>query len=894
MEKDRGIALIFALGVLALLLAAGVTFLSSSRLEERAAKNYLDFIKCDLVAKAAAEHAFSVLMAGKNEGVDSPESRWRTEFSGRGHDNSGDGEEDSAWIELTGADGEIAGRYAVLVEDESGKINVNHSGNLSARQGPAAPPVHGRNEGWSTYEISIGDVLASLGISDARGISRRIVRGRYGGYDDAGGYGFNAAKGACGIDIDAGGGPDYADPVGFTPWKPALELAHNPFVDLTQVALGSGLSGAGFELFSGRACAYSRSPNMYFEGGERRNRVNINAFTDPSRLYSALYGVMDEEALCRYVVNILDYRDENLWVTEFVSPVTGNRYYGAESVLVNEVLSNSYAVDATQNVNNRASEMSFTYSGLAPETAYRVTVVLYYRNNPASVQIKVGSGNWQSAGSGGSSVVLREIDYNDFSGSITDSNGDMTISTRFRKTRADEDSPPTGTVTISRVYFVAAEFIELVNIGREPVDAQGWEIKTVSRGSENIREIPAGSVIEPGEYLVLTNDGALFSASYPGVGNVLEMGGWDSGYKSPGEFPEDGDMEILVYIDREKELIADLVLDGESRGAPGMSVPGESLRPGASREKRDPALRSFWFDNYHGSASPGEDNSIVPRKGLDALERVRDGGPALVRNGPFASPGQLTETRDWRKGGIRYPGVSSGAAPWQPIPPEDAAKMAGRISAGHYLRFDGETAERHGSVRRWPARLDRNFERAAYQLFFYGDYTGNAEDIYIRGFGGLGYGKSGGVYAGELSSFLIGKDGSLSLDVSGDFEYILLVPDSVNGKININTASREVLTGLPAVCPQKADMIINSRRTEYFTSVGELLARGVLTPAGFAPVANLVSVNSDVFRVICTARVPHPSDVRDPELFLAEKKVEAVADRSGGRLRILSWREINE
>ena len=99
---------------------------------------------------------------------------------------------------------------------------------------------------------------------------------------------------------------------------------------------------------------------------------------------------------------------------------------------------------------------------------------------------------------------------------------------------------------------------------------------------------------------------------------------------------------------------------------------------------------------------------------------------------------------------------------------------------------------------------------------------------------------------------------------------------------------------LPSVCAAAARAVISSRESSPFSSPGELLLRGVLDPALFAPIANLITVRSDVFRVVCTARIPHPSDPADPGLFTAERRVEAVIDRSGGRIRVVSWKEIFE
>ncbi len=893
-KREGGIALIFSLGVLAVLLAMGLAFLSHARLEQKAAGNYLDHVKCGFVMRAGIEHALAVLKSQKDDGYDSFESSWRTVLEGADYDNSKDGFEDSGWIEIAGPDGVVSGRYAVLIQDESGKINLNRSGNLSVELDEDLR-AHGRSDGWTTFEISIADVLSSLGFSNSSGLAEDIIRARYGGHPDAGEYGFNLGIPYDGIDNDGSGSVESIDPLGFTPWKPAVWLAQDPFIELTQTAVLAAAFRYGMDILTEHASVHSRSPEMYIEGGQWKPKVNLNLFDSPLELYNAVSGAdgIDEEEACRYAVNILDYRDENIWISEFESPVTGNIYYGVESVMINEVLCNSFMEDRDTRVNNSDGVMTFTYSGLAPDTAYRVSVGLGYSSNPANVRFRVGSGAWQSGASGGGVVIYRHFDYADFQNSLSDSDGNITISTDYDKTRIVPEAPRTGSVSIQDAQFTAAEFVELVNISADEVELDGWEIEVVSGGAAGVNCIPPAS-IPPGGYLVLTNDLPLFEASY-GQMNAVEITGWESGYSTCGEFSCCGSIEICLHIDRSMGLLADILFDGDDYSAPGIASPGQSSGIGVSREKRDPALRSFWFDNYYGRASPGGDNDMMPSAGFEALEGLRDGSwPPLVKNGHFASPGEIIETPDWQGEGLKYAGVRGGSTLWGAVPPEALGRMAERISAGHYLRFDAGAADISEDSFGWAARLDRNSGSISYSLFFYGGYMGGEDDIVIDGEHGFAFKRSGGVCVGKLYADAIGRDGSFSFEISGGFEFAALAPDSVHGKININTASAEVLRGLPGVCAPTASGIISKREEEPFNSIGGLLLRGAVPPAQFAPIANLVSVNSDVFRVICTASIPHPSDPEDPELFTARRSAEIIVDRSGGALRVISWKELHE
>ncbi|MCM8772287.1 MAG: hypothetical protein NC922_04330 [Candidatus Omnitrophica bacterium] len=89
---------------------------------------------------------------------------WRKNFEGEEIDLNDDGKNDSKWIYIKGRKGNIIGRYAVLVEDECGKININANGNLNLTF----------NEGHTCFEINIFEkILGKALYSD-------IVNFRYG------------------------------------------------------------------------------------------------------------------------------------------------------------------------------------------------------------------------------------------------------------------------------------------------------------------------------------------------------------------------------------------------------------------------------------------------------------------------------------------------------------------------------------------------------------------------------------------------------------------------------------------------------------------------------------------------------------------------------------------
>ncbi|MBI5118712.1 hypothetical protein HZA56_19765 [Candidatus Poribacteria bacterium] len=77
-------------------------------------------------------------------------------------DIDGDGTNDAVWRNYYDESGELLGRYAVLVQDETGKININAAGNLAsigATAGDYTTYSHSASEGWSTFEINLENGL---------------------------------------------------------------------------------------------------------------------------------------------------------------------------------------------------------------------------------------------------------------------------------------------------------------------------------------------------------------------------------------------------------------------------------------------------------------------------------------------------------------------------------------------------------------------------------------------------------------------------------------------------------------------------------------------------------------------------------------------------------------
>ncbi len=918
---ESGIALIMVLGVLAVLLILAVTFAFNMRLEQRAARNYLDYMAADFYAKAGLEHAVAALR-NPGPGLNPLET----------------GEE----VTYNEAD------FSYTVTPLSGRLDLNFTGNLSG----SGYTVHNAEQGWTTFETSIADVFEALGVPQANAIDMagEIITRRYGGEDTAGGtddtYDESLRTGASGIDHDASGNPDdNFDPFWFrewisrgTPTGDPHSPEHEPFDAET---LQADLQGLHVDFIT-----YWDNIEDYITAGTRSSGelgqyINLNAVQSAAALFYRLG--LSAGTFAQKAANIIDYRDANHHISSLSLAQT---YYGVESILINEVLANSYADAAGLGYSNTAvgadgdAGVSDVFSlhadvELASETSFRLRIYYTVTGSVLNPAPSYGIRVWGYSAEGlgwveGSGAGSWEIDYTSLADSTSSSAGEIFIRTRIDPDPAD---PAPVSITVTRVELLCAEFIELVNIGEYPIDVSDWVIEA----DGGRQDIPLNSEIPSGGYLVLTNDEELFQASY-GAGNVVEIDGWNSYDISspPADFSavtnfNGGDVDILLYIEYDSPddyLLGDIAVHPSgAENVFGADV-ANTLRPGVgagiigvSREKNDPAIRDGWFSNEDEMATPGAHNSRLDPVGAGILDNLGTGTyPPLVANRPFANV-------------VGVQNVISGN-PWQGISDARLFSIAGGCSA-YYIRLDAERADGATAPGGWalisppPPPYSTDMRRAGaanqtgvweweyiylnpeieYDLYIYGIYTGepgtDLELTIIKDGADVAsfdveYRESDGARVARINENHIGDDGSLTIQLESlkadvYFDYLLLIPDGVPGKININAAEREVLMGLPGLNDiALADNIIANRP---YGNVGELLR--ALTPAEFAPVANLVSVTlggpgasgpSDIYRIISTGRNVGP--MGDPAFPTSERIIEVTVRLSGGDVNVLSWKYV--
>jgi type II secretory pathway component PulK len=414
LKKEDGYILIVIVGILTVFSLMAITFATLSRLETKAARNYADSVKCEAVAKAGLEHAIYTIRLDKfgtdtiayndDGGGDtnydySGDPSWPGDgiFDGSDYDNDGDSTNDSKWVYFPATTsafdirlpGSLRARYAVLItDDREARLNINATGN---RSGGGA---HTSNEGWSTFEIDLSDLIERE-VGNGGNIANDIIDARHGadlapGVDDINddltkipapqddGID-NDGDWNTGDDSNNNGIPDlpeanineldeYEDEPGeFHPISPLGDdvpfdiLAEVEIMDtsaytseLEGIFTTRGILPDAQEAFKGYLTTYSADtilcPEYTLEGVGTSTKLNINALVYNEGAYAGATsdrkvnmiidvltagGVQDVE-LQQMAVNIIDFMDSNSIVTTYNDG--SNTYYGIERTpYINEV-----------------------------------------------------------------------------------------------------------------------------------------------------------------------------------------------------------------------------------------------------------------------------------------------------------------------------------------------------------------------------------------------------------------------------------------------------------------------------------------------------------------------------------------------------------------------------
>jgi len=361
----RGVALLTVLAVLTILALLAAAFAVLMTIATTAGRVSITQLQAEALAKSALEHAQVLLRQDVTDqpGWDDMAEQWATAFQvGTAADDAAPaldglpaapGQRGAArWLYVRGANGALIGRYAVMLQDEAGKININSATALSSHQ---------QQQGVGTFEIMLTDGGArGLPISAAFG--RNILIHRYGRDRAPGQRGVDdnntaAQYAADEIDNNANGVVDEPDegvdePEEFNTLNPAWDDC--AFASVQELAAltpgGVPLRGAARQLLRNSSTVYTRTRDAYYDETARqwRRQVNLNvgSRSQITKMVRAANDIAHFEPqaqrLQNLVANVIDYRDEN-----HVLSTVGSEY-GVEAVCFNEIMANdgSFTLEA--------------------------------------------------------------------------------------------------------------------------------------------------------------------------------------------------------------------------------------------------------------------------------------------------------------------------------------------------------------------------------------------------------------------------------------------------------------------------------------------------------------------------------------------------------------------
>ncbi|MCK5594682.1 general secretion pathway protein GspK [bacterium] len=715
--NQSGIALILVVSIMAVLASIAAAFSYSMIMDQRAAANYMTGVKADYVAKAGIQHAIGVLKKDGDpsnnesgdycmyEGYDWYEDDWGYDSSLFGIDSTEsltadscisndanvistnapaavDGA-DSRWINLMDSQGRLIGRYAVLVIDESGKININSAGTSYGE------------DGWTTREIRLDKIFTTSDAGD-------ILDARYGNDD---------SPGVCegdpttdddnhdsvvlnndGIDNDGDNSTDELnegvdDPAEFyiaSPYiNPTDDLrADTSYLTPAEVVSLAGIDGDEYARFDSYITTYSSDKNLTDSG---LMRMNINAVSSAMELYSILRDACEywegpnaytTEELAQMAVNIIDYRDRDSGSTRIdVEDKDGNiiTRYGVEGIRINEVMVRPVfrkdGVAAVSEVNvgwapsgNTWTSDDFGDSGIwswsgIPDGTYKVNV---YGSGKVDYLIYPDSGIWSDTHF---NVWLSDTSTADTV--VISGGGTFKINIISKKLPTES---PVSWYRVDLSQSPDCEYVELVNISENDINIGGWRLEFPNGQVGTIPNVSIGA----GAYAVLAIDKGDSNSDGISVENTWFGGPTGNVYQLLNLSALDDILSDTVLIDSPLRLY-----DGpiESTISGGIANPAGHIVDQVlwdsqivqeyefySMERNDPAFMgvaggvdvlndSGIFDSWliHQNAS----DSLSDR-GSPAAVNVGNfsGGSVNVKNFPFANIGEIADvsyskTTEW-------------------------------------------------------------------------------------------------------------------------------------------------------------------------------------------------------------------------------------------------------
>jgi len=928
LRANDGIAIILVLSILAVVATLAATFLVTSRLETLKTLNFVEGIRASYIAEAGFSHAKGLLREDKGStAIDEYSETWRAAFSGADVDNDEEGTPEAKWINLINADGEMYGRYAVTVTDEAGQVNINSAG------------YHNEDElriteGYSSFEVSLSKLFTALAVPQATIMRDDILTYRYGG-NYPGENDSNTDDNNNNIYISNDGLDNDADGIVDEPNEGVNEpeefVRHNPYPDDRPFFSIFELRNipsveSEFATIQPYVTAYSFDRNTDKDG---IFRVDLNQATALEVMNVFASADLSNEG--QLVVNVVDYRDKDFESTALA--YDGKIYYGVEGVRINELF-----------VDPRSGYDAKTLTNPTGPGGDWVNAGDHYENSNPTLD-EFSRGVWRFGGlhegnyyirlfGTGTGDIVGDVKIGGISHTSLE-HGEMFVDTvtvgvdgRLDITvyNREVEKGANFTTYFSRFHLIQSpdtEFIELINITNNDIDVSGWTIEGL-RKKDLIATIPAGTIIESFNYLVLAVDRDDVSFNVPvniRSNSISFLARWSG---SPIDSDKVVQLEFSDAVSREDDILTNqpslydltVVLKTSDGRVVDHIEYDDGTAANISLERGDPSSMTdndgdSIFDDFAYSAgfpfytplgTPTSQNNNLSISG-HIIGGINS--EVLVKNGMLANVGELTAV--------------SAKKEWANVSTADLMRFCDRFTTnsyrleaeGHFSSGSGwQEVSRSSPYTDWYysstygdegvwlfTRADR-FLDGTYSLTLCGEY-GEAFSVSLKKADGswttptppLTPGPDKCVHYGLIS---VGGEDTETLpsqqieiklvneSTTDDchFDGLFLSPlERVEGRINVNTASQEALMSLPGVASDTAQAIINNRPYGQVNGIGDILNGNILGATEskkkeiFKKICNLITIKSDVYEVIVRGQAFRKGKMT------AEKRLRVIVER---------------
>lgn len=578
-NDEQGVALILVLGIMAVMIGIALTFASSMRLTEKTAKNYYYSMQAMYSARAGMHHAIHYLKNDVRPNLAGPANDssmaldtmdaisdhlnelWNTEFIGSDvyleQNYSHPDAVGSRWIVLTTPQtvdlgNHIYSRYAVLVKDEAGKVNFNVASNYA---------VANIKQGHSTAELSMAKPFEHDSFTNA--MVNAIIDYRYGPDNEPGLSGEDDNKNNDGVNGALNDGVDnnpavaidaategVDEPSEFCPYDPLFsdDRPFHSIDDIQSSKVNSGITPTIFQAIEDDITVFSRERQQYLDSTSAwNNKLSLN-FPPPFPALSTILlnrGIPDNTIKA---LRLIDYAD-----SDPIPTYINDSAYGIEGLSVSEVMARPYKWYTTM-CNDPFDETvtgdwawdsgdnKITTTGAvnaATPTAgidivrkgrYNIYVESYddsdaMVNNSFTIEIRddlAGSSNDYVTGAhNAGDFAWEHLGTFTFTGNnpadnritLTKTGAGGTQSSLRQILFSQEGDIPGGTITDD------ADYVEIRNISRRPIDIAGWTLSITYSNSEvtnfTIPTIPVGNSsryyttkVPAGGFLCIVRDAA--------------------------------------------------------------------------------------------------------------------------------------------------------------------------------------------------------------------------------------------------------------------------------------------------------------------------------------------------------------------------------------------------